>query len=229
MRSILNCTAVELSEKIKAGEYTAVEAMEAVFERIGEKEQEYHCYITLDRESALNRAKEVQRKIEAKELTGPLAGVPVAVKDNLCTKGVLTSCASKILENFVPAYSATAVEHLEKAGAVMVGKANMDEFAMGSTTETSYYGVTRNPVNPAHVPGGSSGGSAAAVFYGAGVRYRRLHQTACFLLRGGGTETHLRHGLPVRTGILRLFPGSDRADHKECDGCGISAGSHCTL
>ena len=109
MRSILNCTAVELSEKIKAGEYTAVEAMEAVFERIGEKEQEYHCYITLDRESALNRAKEVQRKIEAKELTGPLAGVPVAVKDNLCTKGVLTSCASKILENFVPAYSATAV------------------------------------------------------------------------------------------------------------------------
>ena len=163
MRSILNCTAVELSEKIKAGEYTAVEAMEAVFERIGEKEQEYHCYITLDRESALNRAKEVQRKIEAKELTGPLAGVPVAVKDNLCTKGVLTSCASKILENFVPAYSATAVEHLEKAGAVMVGKANMDEFAMGSTTETSYYGVTRNPVNPAHVPGGSSGGSCAAV------------------------------------------------------------------
>ena len=94
MRSILNCTAAELSEKIKAGEYTAVEAMEAVFERIGEKEQEYHCYITLDRESALNRAKEVQRKIEAKELTGPLAGVPVAVEGKPFIKGGLASLGS---------------------------------------------------------------------------------------------------------------------------------------
>ena len=161
--SILDCTAVELSEKIKAGTCTAMEAMEAVFERIGEKEEEHHCYITADRKSALKRAAAVQAKIEKGELTGALAGVPVAVKDNLCTKGVLTSCASKILSDFVPTYSATAVENLEKAGMVMIGKTNMDEFAMGSTTETSYYGVTKNPANPAHVPGGSSGGSAAAV------------------------------------------------------------------
>ena len=101
--------------------------------------------------------------IDAGELTGPLAGVPVAIKDNMCTEGVLTTCSSKILGNFVPTFTAEAVKRLEEAGAVILGKTNMDEFAMGSTTETSYYGVTKNPWNTAHVPGGSSGGSCAAV------------------------------------------------------------------
>ena len=96
-------------------------------------------------------------------LTGPLAGVPVAIKDNMCTKDLLTTCSSKILYNFKPTYTAEAVENLEKAGAVIIGKTNMDEFAMGSTTETSAYGATKNPWNEAHVPGGSSGGSCAAV------------------------------------------------------------------
>ncbi len=93
--------------------------------------------------------------IDAGELTGPLAGVPVAIKDNMCTEGVLTTCSSKILGNFVPTFTAEAVKRLEEAGAVILGKTNMDEFAMGSTTETSYYGVTKNPWNTAHVPGGS--------------------------------------------------------------------------
>ena len=99
----------------------------------------------------MKRAKEVQAQIEAGTLTGPLAGVPAAIKDNMCTKGMRTTCSSKILENFVPTYTAEAVLNLEKAGAVILGKTNMDEFAMGSTTETSYYGVTRNPWNTEHV------------------------------------------------------------------------------
>ena len=161
--SILDYTAVELAAKIKAGEVTAVQAMQAVLDRIDEVEETYHCYVTLDKEAAMKKAEEVQTKIEAGELTGPLAGVPVAIKDNMCTKDVLTTCSSKILNNFVPTFSSQAVLDLEAAGAVMIGKTNMDEFAMGSTTETSYYGPTKNPVNPEHVPGGSSGGSAAAV------------------------------------------------------------------
>lgn len=161
--SLLDLTAVQLAAAIKAGDATAVEAMEAVIARIEEREAELNCYVTFDKEAALERAKKAQRAIEAGELDGPLAGVPVAIKDNMCTKDVLTTCSSKILNNFVPAFSAEAVINLEKAGAVMIGKTNMDEFAMGSTTETSAYGVTRNPWDIEHVPGGSSGGSAAAV------------------------------------------------------------------
>ena len=160
---ILSLTAVELAKAIRAGKTTAVEATQAVLDEIAAGEDTYHCYVTVEREKALKQAEEVQKKIEAGELTGPLAGVPFAIKDNMCTEGTLTTCSSKILENFIPTFSAEAVLKLEKAGAVILGKTNMDEFAMGSTTETSYYGVTRNPRNPEHVPGGSSGGSAAAV------------------------------------------------------------------
>lgn len=163
---ILDYTAVTLSDKIKRGELKVTDAVEAVFARIDEREGELHCYVTLERDKALARAKQVQAAIDAGELTGPLAGVPFAIKDNLCTAGTLTTCSSKILENFVPTFTAEAVLQLEQAGAVVLGKTNMDEFAMGSTTETSYYGVTRNPRNTDHVPGGSSGGSAAAVASG---------------------------------------------------------------
>ncbi len=160
---ILSYTAVELAAAIKAGKTTATEAMQAVLDKIEESEKTINAYVTIDKEAALQKAAEVQKKIEAGELTGPLAGVPVAIKDNMCKEGVLTTCSSKILGNFIPTFSAEAVLNLEKAGAVMIGKTNMDEFAMGSTTETSAYGVTRNPRNTEHVPGGSSGGSAAAV------------------------------------------------------------------
>ena len=162
--SLMSLTAVELAKKIKAGETTAVEAAKDALAQIKEKEESIHSYVTvLDEAQILEKAGEVQKKIQAGELTGPLAGVPVAIKDNMCTEGILTTCSSKILGNFVPTYSSEAVKKLEEAGVVLLGKTNMDEFAMGSTTETSAYGVTRNPYNTDHVPGGSSGGSCAAV------------------------------------------------------------------
>ena len=161
--SVLDLTAVELGKKIKAKEITVVDAVKASLEQIKKLEPVVHAYVTVDEEGALKKAEEVQKLIDDGTLTGPLAGVPVAIKDNMCTKNLLTTCSSKILYNFVPTFSAEAVINLEKAGAVILGKTNMDEFAMGSTTETSAYGVTRNPWDPEHVPGGSSGGSCAAV------------------------------------------------------------------
>ena len=161
--NILDMTAVSLGAAIKEKKVSVREAVEAVLARIEEKEEEYHCYVTVDRDGAIAQAKRVQKLIDVGELTGSLAGVPVAIKDNMCTEGLLTTCSSGILYNFIPTFSSEAVLNLQKAGAVILGKTNMDEFAMGSTTETSAFGVTRNPWNPGHVPGGSSGGSAAAV------------------------------------------------------------------
>lgn len=160
---ISDMTAVELAAAIQEKKVTVKEAVLSVFEQIEKQEADLNCYVTIDKEGALIRAEEVQKKIDQGELKGPLAGVPIAVKDNLCTEGMLTTCASKILYNFIPTYSSEAVLRLQKAGAVIIGKTNMDEFAMGSTTETSAFGATKNPWNKEHVPGGSSGGSAAAV------------------------------------------------------------------
>ena len=160
---ITSLTAVELGKKIKAKEISVVEAVKASIAQIEKVEKDVNSFVTLDKEGALKRAEEVQTLIDDGTLTGPLAGVPVAIKDNMCTKGMLTTCSSKILGNFQPMFTAEAVKNLEAAGAVILGKTNMDEFAMGSTTETSYFGPTKNPWNLEHVPGGSSGGSCAAV------------------------------------------------------------------
>ncbi|MCC8163158.1 MAG: Asp-tRNA(Asn)/Glu-tRNA(Gln) amidotransferase subunit GatA [Lachnospiraceae bacterium] len=161
--SLMSLTAVELGKKIAAGEVSAVEATKDALAQVKRLDEKYNCYVTVDEEAALREAEAVQQKIASGELTGPLAGVPVAIKDNMCTEGMLTTCSSKILYNFKPTYTAEAVLNLRKAGAVVIGKTNMDEFAMGSTTETSFFGPTKNPWNPEHVPGGSSGGSCAAV------------------------------------------------------------------
>ncbi len=162
MEKITQLTALELKDKILKKEITVKDAVLACFEEIEAKEALLNCFVTLDKEGALKRAQEVQKLVdEGTDL--PLLGVPVAIKDNMCTEGMLTTCSSKILGNFVPTYSSQAVINMEKAGAVIIGKTNMDEFAMGSTTETSAFGATKNPWNTEHVPGGSSGGSAACV------------------------------------------------------------------
>ena len=179
--SLQDLTALELGAAIKKGETTAVEAAESCFARIKEMEPEVHAFINLDEERAMDQAKKVQKEIEEGKLAGPLAGVPVAVKDNICTKGLATTCGSRMLEHFVPPYDAFAARKLKEAGMVILGKANMDEFAMGSTTETSWYGVTRNPRNTQHVPGGSSGGSCAAVAAGE-----------CFAALGSDTGGSIR-------------------------------------
>ena len=156
-------TALEIGRMIKNKEISVVEATKDALENIEKTDKAYNAFVTVCPEEALKQAEEVQKKIDDGSLTSPLAGVPMAVKDNMCTKGILTSCASKILTGFKPTYTATAVKKLEEAGAVMLGKVNMDEFAMGSTTETSYSGATINPWGENRVPGGSSGGSAVAV------------------------------------------------------------------
>lgn len=161
--SLMKLTAVELGRKIKEKEVTVEQATKEALQAIKDKESKVNGFVTVDEEGALKRAKEVQKLIDEGKLTGPLAGVPVAIKDNMCTKGLKTTCSSKILYNFVPTYSSEAVKKLEDAGAVIIGKTNMDEFAMGSTTETSFFGETKNPWNLEHVPGGSSGGSCAVV------------------------------------------------------------------
>lgn len=161
---LLKLTAVELGKKIKDGEVKVVDAVNAVYDQIDAVEKDINSYVTVyDKEEVLKEAEEIQKKIDAGELTGPLAGVPVAIKDNMCNEGHLTSCSSKILSNFYPTFTSSAVINLKEAGAVIVGSTNMDQFAMGSTCETSYYGPTKNPVDTSRVPGGSSGGACAAV------------------------------------------------------------------
>lgn len=161
--NLMQLTASACGRMIQNRELSAVELTEEALGAIRKKEPAVNAFITIDECYARKRAKEVQKLIDEGRLTGPLAGVPMAVKDNMCTKGMLTTCGSKMLSDFIPSYTATAVCNLEKAGAILLGKTNMDEFAMGSTTETSYYGAVKNPWNQNCVPGGSSGGSCAAI------------------------------------------------------------------
>ncbi len=156
-------TLSEIAKDIKDKKVTIKEVLDSVYKRIEEVEPKVGAYITLTKNEAYKRSDELQEKLDKGEDIGLLGGVPIAIKDNICTKNVKTTCASKMLENFEPIYNATVIEKLEDAGAIMIGKTNMDEFAMGSSTETSYFKKTANPWDVERVPGGSSGGSAACV------------------------------------------------------------------
>lgn len=162
-------TAHELHDKLVKKEISSVELTENVYSRIDEVEDKVQAYVTLDKENALAQAAKVDAKIAAGEEIAPLAGIPGAIKDNICTKGLLTTCSSKMLDNVVPIYDAHVISKLRADDAIFTGKTNMDEFAMGSTTESSYFHKTYNPWNLERVPGGSSGGSAAAIAAGEAI------------------------------------------------------------
>jgi len=160
---IINLTAIELLEKIRSGQVRSVDAVNACFDAIEKYEPKINAYVSTFKERAIEQAEAVDKKIEAGEDAGSLGGLPIAIKDNMCTDFGATTCSSKILENFNAPYNATVVENLQEAGAVIIGKTNLDEFAMGSSTENSGLKTTKNPWDTDRVPGGSSGGSAAAV------------------------------------------------------------------
>jgi len=160
-------TAHELLEKMEKREVSSEEILRSVYNRISQVEDKLHSFVTLTEEEAFLQARSVDEKGRKGELrgqlAGQLAGIPVAIKDNICIMNVRTTCSSHILESFISPYEATVIKRLRDAGAIFIGKTNMDEFAMGSSTENSYFGITRNPWDLEYIPGGSSGGSAVAV------------------------------------------------------------------
>jgi aspartyl-tRNA(Asn)/glutamyl-tRNA(Gln) amidotransferase subunit A len=166
---LADLTIAEAARGLRQGAHAARDLLDAVLERASMTEAELHCYLTLDRSGASAAAEAADERLKQGAPLGPLDGIPIAVKDNMCTRGVETTCASQILAGYRPPYDATAVRRLREAGAVITGKANLDEFAMGSSTENSAFGPTRNPWNTGRVPGGSSGGSAAAVAVGSAL------------------------------------------------------------
>ncbi|HHT9133208.1 MAG TPA: Asp-tRNA(Asn)/Glu-tRNA(Gln) amidotransferase subunit GatA, partial [Candidatus Tripitaka californicus] len=167
--NLSSLTGYQLKEKLLSGELTAREAVEGVFAHVEEVEPIVRAYLLLDREGAMRKAQELDSRPKRKEGLGLLAGIPIAIKDNMCTSGLKTTCASRVLENFIPPYDAHVVERLKEADAIIIGKTNLDEFAMGSSTENSAFKLTRNPWDPKRIPGGSSGGSAAAVSAGTAL------------------------------------------------------------
>ena len=159
----LEISATEFVDQVKNGNLSVEEFVSKTLDQIKHVEEKVHAFITVDSKNALVKAKEIDKKIKSKEKVGALFGMPMSIKDNICTAGLKTTCASKMLENFIAPYDATAISRLKSEDAIIIGKVNLDEFAMGSTTEFSYFGSSKNPWNTQYVPGGSSGGSGVSV------------------------------------------------------------------
>lgn len=220
-------TAQEIKKGVSDGSFTAVEVITELFKRIREVEPQVDSYITLCEEEALLRAGEIDEKAKCGLTLGRFAGVPIAIKDNICTDGIKTTCASKMLEDFVPPYNATVIEKLFKEDAIIIGKTNMDEFAMGSSTENSAFKRTKNPYDLSRVPGGSSGGSAAAV--SAGIAPVSLgsdtggsiRQPAAFCGVVGLKPTY---GLVSRFGLIAFGSSLDQIGpfSKTIEGCALT-------
>ena len=203
--SLSRLTIHELREMLVKRQVSAVDLTKDVLDRIEKVEDKVRAYISLDPEGALSQAEAADKKL--KEGTGgALCGIPLSIKDVLCTKGMQTTCGSRILENFVPPYDATAIVKLKQADAVLLGKVAMDEFAMGSTSENCAFGPPKNPWHTEYICGGSSGGSAASV-----------HPPAGLPLWSRWLETNLWQGVPLRPGGICLLPGPDRPPDQECN------------
>ncbi len=209
---LTDLTRLELAEKLASREVTSVEATRACLARIAQVDGKVKAFLRLDEHGALAAAEASDKRREDGNPLGPLDGVPVAVKDIFLTEGVETTCASRILQGFVPPYDATPVRLLKEAGMPILGKLNQDEFAMGSSNESSAWGPCHNPWDVTRTPGGSSGGSAAAlaareVFRHAGHGHGRLHPPAGGAHQHGGPQAHLRARVALRRHRLRLLAG----------------------
>ena len=202
-------TAVDLARNVRDGVAKAVDIVDGYLARIDERDDEINAFNLVLADQARERAAEIDEMVSLGRDPGPLAGVPVGLKDNLCTRGIPTTCSSKILADWKPPYDATVVTRLRDAGAIFVGKTNLDEFAMGSSTENSAFGPTKNPLDTTRVPGGSSGGSAAAVAANfAAVSFGSdtggINPPTRGAVRRGRRQTHLRRSQPTRAHRIRL-------------------------
>jgi hypothetical protein len=214
-----------LAELLQSKQISSTEIVRGCLERIEETEPVLNAFITVDEEGALAQAAAADRRRAAGEPLSPWDGIPLAVKDNISTSGLRTTCASRFLRNYTPIFDATVVERVKRAGLPIVGKTNLDEFAMGSSTEYSAFGVTKNPHDPLRVAGGSSGGSAAAVAaeqvpWSLGTDTGGFHQAASFLLRCRGIKTQLWPGIPLRSGGLGSLSRSSGNPGPESGRCG---------
>ena len=221
-------SAAELSALLRSKEVTACEILDDTLARIDAVEPKVDAFLSVTADTARAKAKEVDEKIARRETLGVLAGIPVGIKDNICTKGLKTTCASRMLENFVPPYNATVVEKLAAADAVIPGKLNMDEFAMGGSCENSYFKPTKNPWDTTRVPGGSSGGSAASVAACEvpRLRYRRFHPLPSRFVRYRGPQAYIRRGIALRPRSVCFFAGPDRAVRPYSGRCGAAVQRH---